>query len=210
MARALDVLGERWSLLILRDLLAGATRFNDLARGLPGLSRTLLSQRLRQFERGGLLERADGRYVLTRAGRAAEPIVSALADWGAEFAFGDPEPEERDVRLLVWWIHQGLDPSAFPEGCGVIHFRFTDDRHEYWIRLDAGEATMRTYDAGPEVDVTVTSDVSSLLQVWLGRLPLQEAVRSGRVELGGPAALARRMPALLRLSPEAPAVRAHS
>src|SRR5215831_17193945 len=93
-ARALDVLGERWSLLILRDMLVGTSRFNDLARGLPGLSRSLLSKRLRQFERAGLVERLDGAYVLSDAGRELEPIVFGLGAWGARWTFGEPTADE--------------------------------------------------------------------------------------------------------------------
>ena len=83
MSRSLGMLGERWSLLIVRDLLSGTTRFNDLARGLPGLSRGLLAKRLRQLELAGVVERLKGRYLLTEAGRGLEPVVDALSAWGA-------------------------------------------------------------------------------------------------------------------------------
>src|SRR4029453_17591653 len=93
--RAVDVLGERWTLLIVRDMLVGSTRFNEISRGLPGLSRALLTKRLRQLETAGIIERHDdGSYALTPAGKDLEPIVFGLADWGARHAFGDPEPEE--------------------------------------------------------------------------------------------------------------------
>ena len=113
-SRALDVLGERWSLLILRDLLVGTTRFNDLARGLPGLSRSLLTKRLRQFERAGLVERAGSHYLLTECGRELEPIVFGLGQWGARWTFGDPDPDELDAEVLVWWMHKRLDTSGSP------------------------------------------------------------------------------------------------
>ena len=83
-SRALDVLGERWTMIIIRDLLVGTTRFNDLARGLPGLSRTLLSKRLRQLEQAKLVERIDGQYFLTEMGRDLEPVVFGLGSWGAK------------------------------------------------------------------------------------------------------------------------------
>ena len=210
MSRALEVVGERWSLLIVRDLLVGASRFNDLARGLPGLSRTLLSKRLRQLERDGIVERRGSDYVLTEPGRALEPVVFALGGWGSAIALGEPEAEECNARLLVWWISRRLDPSVLPEGRRVVHFRFTDDRHRFWILIEAGEPSVRAVDPGCAVDVTVTCDVSSLLQVWQGRLPLREALRSGRVEFSGPTALVRRMPALLLLSPFAERMRTRS
>jgi DNA-binding HxlR family transcriptional regulator len=114
-SRAVEVLGERWSLLILRDMLCGATRFNDLARGLPGLSRTLLAKRLREFERAGLVERIDSEYCLTEAGGELEPIVFGLGAWGAKWTFEHPMPEELDAQLLVWWMHKRIDTSALPE-----------------------------------------------------------------------------------------------
>ncbi|MFQ6392848.1 winged helix-turn-helix transcriptional regulator [Nocardia sp. KC 131] len=203
-SRALDVLGDRWSLLILRDLLLGTARFNDLARGLPGLSRSLLTKRLRQFERAGLVEKLSGQYLLTNAGRDLEPILFGLGEWGARWTFGDPEPEELDAALLVWWMHNRLDTSKFPGKRQVLGVRFTDEPRRFWIVVEFGVASVCDADPGYPVDVTITADVGSLYQVWLGRLPLPHAIRTGRVEFTGPSALTRHMPAVLRLSPVAP------
>jgi DNA-binding HxlR family transcriptional regulator len=207
-SRALDVLGERWSLLILRDMLVGATRFNDLARGLPGLSRSLLTKRLREFERAGLVERLDGQYLLTEAGRELEPIVFGIGEWGAKWTFGDPDPDELDAELLVWWMHTRLDTSVLPGRRHVLHVRFTDDRRRFWIVIEAGDPSVCLVDPGFDVDVTITSDVASLYQVWLGRLKVNDAIRSGRLEFSGPSALTRRMPSVLQLSPVASIVEA--
>jgi DNA-binding HxlR family transcriptional regulator len=202
-ARALDVLGERWSLLIVRDMLVGTTRFNELARGLPGLSRSLLTRRLRQLERAGLVERARGEYLLTEAGRDLEPIVFGLGAWGARWTFGDPETGELDAELLVWWMHMRLDTSGLPGRRHVFQVRFTDDRRLFWIVVESGDPSVCLVDPGFEVDVTITSDLKSLYQVWLGRMPVKEAIRSGLLSFAGPGALTRRMPAVLRLSPMA-------
>jgi DNA-binding HxlR family transcriptional regulator len=202
-SRALDLLGERWSLLIVRDMLVGTTRFNDLARGLPGLSRTLLAKRLHQFERAGLLERVGREYLLTEAGRELEPIVFGIGEWGARWTFGDPDPAELDPRLLVWWMHKRLDTSGLPGKRQVFRIRFTDDRRPFWIVIESGDPSVCLVDPGFEVDVTITSDVGSLMQVWLGHLPVKDAIRSGRLRFEGPGALTRRMPAVLRLSPVA-------
>ncbi len=206
-SRALDLLGERWTLLIVRDLLVGTTRFNELARGLPGLSRSLLSLRLRQLERAGVVERVDGEYLLTGAGRELQPVVFGLAEWGARWTFGDPTPEELDAELLVWWMHARLDTSGFPGKRQVFHVRFTDDTRPFWIVVESDGPSVCHVDPGFETDVTITSDVASLYQVWLGRLPVADAVRSGRLSFTGPSALTRRMPSVLRLSPVAGAVR---
>lgn len=208
-SRAVDVLGERWSLLILRDLLTGSTRFNELARGLPGLSRTLLSKRLRRFEQAGIVEHVGDQYLLTEAGADLRPIVFGLGEWGARWTFGDPEPEELDAEVLVWWMHTRLDTSSLPaDRRFVLQLRFTDDPRPFWLVVESGVPSVCLTDPGFEVDVTVSSDLSSLYQVWLGRLPLSDATRSGRVAFEGPSALTRRMSRVLQLSPIAEVVAA--
>lgn len=140
LSRALDVLGERWSLMIIRDLYAGTSRFNDLARGLPGLSRGLLSRRLRQLEAAGVVDHVDGHYRLSPAGRDLEPVLFGLGTWGARWAFGDPVPAELDPDLLVWWMRDRIDTSPWPGERHVIHIAFTDDKRQYWIVVERGEA----------------------------------------------------------------------
>lgn len=208
-SRAVEVLGERWSLLIIRDMLCGSSRFNDLARGLPGLSRTLLSKRLRELERAGLVERLDGEYLLTPAGAELEPIVFGLGAWGAKWTFGDPAPDELDAQLLVWWMHKRIDPSAFPDRRRtVLELRFRDDRRRFWVVIEDGDPSVCLTEPGWETDVTIDADLDSLYRVWLGQLPIREAVRSGRVGFDGPPALVRRMPEAMQLSQIAPAVAA--
>jgi len=207
-SRALDVLGERWTMMILRDMLTGTTRFNDLARGLPGLSRSLLTKRLRQLERAGIVERLDGQYLLTESGRELEPIVFGIGEWGARWTFGDPDPDELDPELLLWWMHTRLDTTELPDRRVVLQVRFTDHLPRYWLVVEGGAASVCLSDPGYEVDVTITSDVSTLYQVWLGHLAIKRALRDGRLVFDGPSALVRRMPAVLQLSPVAETVRA--
>lgn len=207
-SRALDVLGERWSLLIVRDMLVGATRFNELARGLPGLSRSLLAKRLRQLEHAGIVERVDSQYLLTDAGRGLEPIVFGLGSWGARWTFGEPDPEELDAELLVWWMHTRLDTSHLPVKRPILHIRFTDDPRRFWLVIESGTPSVCLSDPGFEVDVTIVADVGSLYEMWIGRLPIKEALRSHRVVFEGPSALTRRMPDVLQLSRIAPLVSA--
>jgi DNA-binding HxlR family transcriptional regulator len=200
-SRALDVLGERWTLLIVRDMLVGTTRFNDLARGLPGLSRSLLTKRLRQLERAGLVERFDGEYLLTEAGRDLEPIVFGIGSWGAKWTFGEPHPDELDPEVLVWWMHTRLDTSDLPGRRHVLHIRFTDEPRRFWVVIEGGDPSVCLTDPGYDVDVTITADLAGLYEVWLGRIPLKQALRAGRVAFEGQPAITRRMPAVLRLSP---------
>jgi DNA-binding HxlR family transcriptional regulator len=199
-SRAVDVLGERWSLLILRDMLVGATRFNDLARGLPGLSRTLLSKRLRQLEDSGIVDHVGDEYLLTDAGRDLLPVVFGLGEWGAKWTFGDPQPDELDAELLVWWIHTGLDTSVLPEGRTVLHVRFTDDRRRFWVVIDDGSPSVCLADPGFDIDVTITSDLVTLYQFWLGRLAWREVTRDGRLSFTGERSMTALMPRLLKRS----------
>ncbi len=205
--RALGLLGERWTLLIVRDMLVGTTRFNDLARGQPRLSRSLLTNRLRKLERAGLVERLDGEYLLTNAGRELESIVFGLGAWGAKWTFGDPEPEELDAELLVWWMHRRLDTSDLPGRRSVFHLQFIDDPRPFWIVVEHGDPSVCLTDPGFEVDVTIMSDLSTLYQVWIGQLPLRQAMRDDRISFIGATALTRRMPAVFQLSPIAETVR---
>lgn len=207
-AHAVEVLGERWSLLIVRDMLTGATRFNDIARSEPGLSRTLLSKRLRQFERAGIVEHVGDQYLLTEAGRDLRTIVFALGEWGAKWAFGEPEPVELDAELLVWWMHTRIDTSGLDARRTVLQFRFTDDPRPFWLVVQSGEPSVCFTDPGFEVDVVIRSDLRSLYEVWLGRIPIDTAVRASRVAFDGPDHLTRRMPEVLQLSPVADMVAA--
>ncbi|GEM29282.1 transcriptional regulator [Nocardia neocaledoniensis NBRC 108232] len=206
-SRALDLLGERWSLLILRDLSLGTTRFNDLARGLPGLSRSLLAKRLRQFERAGLIEKIGADHLLTDAGTHLRPILFGLGEWGARWTFGEPREDELDPALLVWWMHTRVDTSGFPGRRHVLHVRFTDDVRRFWMVVERGTPSVCDSDPGYPVDVTIVAEVAALYEVWLGRMPLAHAQRTGRVSFLGQPALTRRMPAVLRLSPVAGYVR---
>src|SRR5882757_8304349 len=131
-SRSAELLGDRWTIHIVRDLLTGTSRFNELISGNPGLSRALLSRRLQQLKRAGVIaQEADGTYQLTPSGRDLEPVVFGLATWGARWTFGAPDPEELDPDLLLWWLHRRLDPSRLA-GRFTIAVTFTDHRKRYW------------------------------------------------------------------------------
>ncbi len=203
LSRALDALGERWSLLIVRDLYVGTTRFNDLARGLPGLSRSLLAKRLRQLERAGVVDHTDGRYRLSPAGRELQPVLFGLGEWGARWTFDDPQPEELDAELLVWWMHDRLDTSPWPGERHVVQVDFSDDPRHYWIVVEHGSASVCRSDPGFDVTVRLSGDLSTLYQVWLGRLGLAAARRAGSLTVVGQSAIVRDLPTVLQLSPMA-------
>ncbi len=208
-SRAVEVLGERWSLLIVRDMLCGYTRFNDLARGNPGLSRSLLTKRLRQLELAGVVERLDGEYVLTPAGEDLRPVVFGLGEWGAKWQFGDPADNELDPELLLWWVHDRLDFSVLPDRRIVLEFRFRGEPRHFWIVRDSGGPSVCTVDPGFEVDVLIQGDLADLYKVWLGKVPIRSALRDSSVQLSGAPALVRRIPDVFLLSPVAPFVAEH-
>ncbi len=218
-AKASEVLGERWSFLVMRELLIGSHKFNDIARGLPEMSRTLLTKRLRQFEAVGLLERVKGEYFLTPAGEDLRAIVFGLGDWTARWMLSDPTPEELDSEKAMWWGHSRIDTSPLPDRRVVIEFHFSDDQRRYWIVVEpALGASICLHDPGFEVDVTVRTDVATLCALWQGRGTVAAAQRGGRVTFEGPRTLTRLMPRVLSIShpsvmgasPEAPRPRIYA
>jgi len=204
--RAVEVLGDRWTLLIVRDMLVGASRFNEISRGLPGLSRALLSRRLRQLATAGLVERTGDGYALTPAGEALRPLVFGLADWGARYAFGDPRAEELDREVLMWWMHGRIDTGTLSRRAN-IEIRVNDRRRTFWLVVEPGDASVCYTDPGLEVDAVLASDIATLYRVWEGEFGLLDAVRAGTVELTGLRWVVRGLPDWLKLSPVAEIVR---
>ena len=206
MVRAVELLGDRWTLLIVRDMLVGATRFNELCRGLPGLSRALLSRRLRQLHGAGLVVRTDDGYLLTRAGEDLRPLVFGLSEWGARHAFGDPRPEELDPQLLVWWMHGRIDTASLTKRA-VVQVEIPDRHRTYWLVLEPADVSVCDTDPGFEIDAVLSADLATLYRMWLGRTDLRDAIRAGTISLTGARWIVRGLPDWLRLSPTAEFVR---
>lgn len=208
-AVAAEVITERWTPLIIRDLLDGPARFNDLRRGLPLISPTLLSKRLRMLERVGVVGRQSGPggrtvYHLTEAGNELGPVVEALGIWGQRWARGDIRPEHLDASLLMWDVHFQVEPEAFPPGRIVIHFHLegsSDGKSRFWLVLREGEADLCLMDPGHEVDVTVEAHVAAMVRYWMGDTTFDELLRAGELRLTGPRRLVRAFPTWFRRSP---------
>jgi DNA-binding HxlR family transcriptional regulator len=206
-AKAMELLDERWTLLIIRELVTGSQRFNDLRRGLPRISPTLLSRRLQQLVRAGILERRpDGnevRYVLTPAGQELRPVVEALGVWGIRW-IGHLGDEDLDPKLLMWDMHRNIDHSVLPEGRTVVNFRFSDvpvKARSWWLVITSDEADVCDVDPGYPVAVTVTASLRHMIEVWRGDVGWSEALRSSAVEVQGPEALRRALPGWFTLLP---------
>jgi DNA-binding HxlR family transcriptional regulator len=202
-SRSAELLGDRWTIHIVRDLLTGTTRFNELIRGNPGLSRALLSRRLRQLQLAGIVEQADdGTYRLTPAGRDLEPLVFGMATWGARWMFGEPDAEELDPDLLLWWLHRQIDSTDLPGPRFTVYVPFSDHPKRYWIVVE-DDVSLCLADPGFDVDVTLRADRAALYETYLGRRSLDAARRDGSVSVDGSQAAVRAFFEAFRQSPVA-------
>ena len=213
-ARAAEILGDRWTLLIIRDLLCGVNHFNELERGLPGISRALLAERLRRLQQVGIVERKDVRdrqrtsYQLTRAGIELRETVNSLTQWGAKWAFGEPEPAELDPVLLLWWMRDRVYSERLPKKQIVVEFVFRPvHKRKYWLVLKPDDVSVCLQYPGFESDVLVNADLSAFYQVWLGRTTFADALRNRSIEIVGIPSLVRGFPRWFALSPVAELVR---
>ncbi len=199
-AKAMELLDERWTLLIVRELVSGSQHFNELRRGLPRMSPTLLSKRLRQLVRVGIVDReANGnevRYVLTPAGNELKPVVEALGAWGIRW-IGEIGDEDLDPQLLLWDMHRNINHAAIPDGRTVVQFSFTDVSPKvryWWLVIEPDNADVCDADPGYPVAVTVTAGLRPMVEVWRGDQDWSDVLRSGAVEVHGPETLRRAVP----------------
>lgn len=214
-ARAAELLGDRWTLLIVRDLLTGSHHFSELERGLPGISKALLAGRLRRLQDVGIVEKyrtASGRrtteYHLTPAGEELQAVMQSLLTWGAKWSFGEPDPEELDPLLLLWWMRGRVHVDRLPKERVVVEFDFRGaDEGCYWLVLTPRDVSVCLQHPRYHVDVVVTADLASYFQVWLGRLSYADAVSVGRVTVEALPDLARDFPNWFAWSAAADAVR---
>lgn len=209
LAQAAEVLTERWTPLVIREIaLTGSRRFNDIQRGVPLMSSSLLSKRLRDLEGAGIIEkraRLDGKgneYHLTEAGQELGPVVAQMAIWSERWLRRPIFEETPDTGLLMWWMRGTVKTDELPPGRTVIHFRFLrapEKLRYFWLVLP--DADLCLTDPGFGVDVTVKSDAKTLTAVWMGDLALREAVGSGAIELEGHRQLVRSFPKWFGLHP---------
>ena len=196
-ARAAEVFGERWTPLVVRELLCGSTRFNEIRRGVPRMSTTLLAQRLRKLEEIGVVERLRGAadYRLTAAGEELRPIIMSLGHWGSRWIGSRLKRDQLDVGFLMWDVRRFARRELFPaERRVVVQFRFTDGRQGervWWLIVENGEVDLCRDDPGHEVTLIVESTVRALTEIWTGDLLPEQAVRRGEVRVLGSARDAR-------------------
>jgi len=202
----MELLDERWTLLVVRELMMGSRHFNALRRGVPRMSPALLSKRLQSLVRAGVVERwEDGNrvsYRLTEAGRELEPIVEALGRWGIRWVpeLGD---EDLDPHLLLWDMHRNVDLEAVPDGRTVIAFDLSgvpSSARCWWLVISDSGVDVCDEDPGHPVRVTVRAALRTLTLIWRGDLSWSAALRSGDLELIGEPQACRAVPRWLTLS----------
>lgn len=217
-AMAAEILCRRWTLLLLRELLVGSTRFNALRRGLPRMSPALLSKRLRELEAAGILTRNPARaetgcceYRLTAAGRELRPIVETMGVWGRRWVATEATLHHLDADLLMWDVRRRVDVSAMPDCRSTVQFIFPERAAAercYWLITERGhEADLCTVDPGYEVDLYVSTDLRTLTEIWLGYTSIAQARKAGRLVLTGSRTLTNAFDAWFALSPFAKAGR---
>ncbi|MFZ0158070.1 MAG: helix-turn-helix domain-containing protein [Kineosporiaceae bacterium] len=200
-AASVEVLGDRWTPLVVRELMVGASGFNEIHRGIPRASRSLLAQRLRELERRGLVTHEasspghPGTYTLTAAGQALTPVVWAMGAWAAEWMFGDPSDEECDGLTVIWRTHQMAIPAKLPESRTVVHLVLTGaGAAQGWLDIQRPGITVCKDDQGLPVDLAVQADTAQMHRWLVGLTPFRELVANGHARLLGPSRLARAFP----------------
>lgn len=209
-AKAAALFCERWTPLIIRDLACGASRFSELQRGAPLMSPTLLSQRLKQLEAEGVVERRQtegGRgatYHLTEAGLEFAPVIEALGVWGQRWARRQLEEGEIDLGLLIWSLERSVDARAFGEGRTVVQIAFTDQPEGadlWWFVNLAEDCEVCVEDPGFEVDLYLAASLPDMIYIVRGDLSLERALESGRLDAHGDSATRAKLRPWLNLSP---------
>jgi len=208
-AKAAEIVAERWTPLVIHELLAGSTRFSDIRRGVPLMSQTLLSTRLKELERVGIVQRHDvvprgHEWHLTEAGQALAPVIIQLGEWGVRYAQDPLREDELDVTVLVWNIRRRVDPNVFGSARVVVKFEFTDTpagKRHWWVVNDRGAVDLCPTDPGFPVDIYIATDIRTMIAIWFGKLTLDAAVRADRIEVIGPRRLCDQLRSWLLLSP---------
>jgi DNA-binding HxlR family transcriptional regulator len=211
-AMAAEILCTRWTVLLMRELTAGSTRFNELRRGVPRMSPALLAKRLRDLEAAGIITRAPLKgeseiyeYRLTAAGRDLQPVIEAMGRWGQRWIESETSLQKLDPNLLMWDMRRNLDTRPMPRGRSTIQFIYTEQpqaRRDWWLVVEPEKAVdLCSVDPGFEIDLYVTTDLRTMTEVWMGLRTVARARDDGRLHLTGSRELEASLQAWLGLSP---------
>jgi DNA-binding HxlR family transcriptional regulator len=209
-AMASEILCTRWTIVLIRELIAGSTRFNDLRRGVPRMSPALLSQRLKELESDGIIERTPTEsglfeYRLTAAGRELKPLIEAFGIWGQRWIEAELSLQHLDVSLLMWDMRRNLDPTPMPKRRCVIQVLYPElppAQRSWWLLVEPDIGVdLCSVDPGFDVDLYVATDLRTMTAIWMGYENVRKALSAGRMMLTGDRKLAADMQAWLGLRP---------
>ena len=211
-AMAAEILCTRWTMVVLRELMAGSTRFNELRRGVPRMSPALLSQRLKELEQAGLIMRRPVRgepgtldYRLTEAGDDLKPVMEAFGRWGQRWISSELSLTKLDVSLLMWDMRRNLDPRPLPRRRSIVAFQYPElpaGQRNWWLLVDpAAGVDLCSIDPGFDVDLYVSTDLRTMTAIWMGLETVRQAVSGGRLKITGDRKLAADIQTWLGLSP---------
>lgn len=211
-AMAAEILGTRWTLVLLRELVAGSTRFNDLRRGVPRMSPALLSKRLRDLEAAAIVERVRVagdpnlfEYRLTAAGEALKPVIETIGCWGHSWIASEASMAKLDVRLLMWDMRRNIDPRPMPRSRSIVQVIFNDlpaARRNWWLVIEPGqEVDLCSVDPGFDVDLYLSTDLRTMTEIWMGHTSVARAKERGRLHITGSRELEAGLGAWMTLSP---------
>jgi DNA-binding HxlR family transcriptional regulator len=208
LAQATQLLCERWTLIVVRELIAGSTRFNELQKGVPLMSPTLLSTRLKQLANAGVIDivgkKGSYRYQLTEAGKELRPVVELLGAWGHRWARSRLDRDDLDAGLLMWDMRRSIDAEVFPVQRTVVQFNYHDapkGAKHWWLVSENSEIDLCLEDPGYEVDILIRSSLLSMTRVWICEVKFQDAVRAGDIKVMGDPKLTSKLQRWLRSSP---------
>ena len=201
-AKATELIGEKWTVLVLRELLLGTTRFNDFQRAISRMSPTLLAKRLKHLEEGGIIirKKLSGRkgyeYRLTAAGKELGPLIEVLAVWGMRWASRQLTDDELDVEFLMRELQRRLQTDHLPDGETVMCVTFDEltTHKTWWLLVDGDVVDLCTEDPGKDVDLYISATVRTIVEVWEGDLDIRTALRDGSIKADGSRHLVRTMP----------------
>jgi DNA-binding HxlR family transcriptional regulator len=210
-AMAAEVLCSRWTMLILRELVLGSSRFNELRRGVPRMSPALLSKRLKELEAAGIVARTrvPGEidvfdYRLTPAGQELRPIVEGVGAWGQRWVATEATLSNLDPDLLMWDMRRNINTEPMPRGRSTIQFIYRDQsegKRNWWLIVEPQNGVDLCHiDPGFDVDLYVATDLRTMTEVWLGYAPISRSIEDGRVSLTGSPNLASSLQHWLKLS----------
>lgn len=218
-AMASEILATRWTIVLLRELISGSTRFNELRRGVPRMSPALLSKRLKDLETAGIVTREPSardpevfEYILTEAGQELREIIMAFGNWGGRWVRSDLSLENLDENLLMWDMRRCLKTDPMPRTKSTIQFIYPElpaNRRRFWLIVEPGkDVDVCSVDPGNDVDLFVSVDLRTMTEVWMGLKTVSAATESGAMNLIGNRELEQGMQTWLGLSPFASVARA--